>query len=81
MKSPQLGERWQYRDEFILEIDRIESGWNGAYFEGRVIQILPGTYRQLGPPAWIGSGKSSGYTEHMENWILLEGQHKPTQDR
>lgn len=77
-RIPQIGERWQYLDEFILEITSINNDWNCKHFEGAIVQILPGVYKKLWPTVWMVSGKSGGYVEYMENWTFLEGQHKPT---
>jgi hypothetical protein len=81
---PKIGERWKYKEFFILEIN--DEAWNygsekhpAMGFKGVVVQIInsgENSYHYW----WKKETASGDFYKNIEYWFKLEGQEKPIDD-
>jgi hypothetical protein len=65
MKTPLIGERWKYKERFILEVTSLRQ--NG--FSGIIKQLLPGNDGYFN----LHSTSGDSFTV-LDNWEYLPGQ-------
>jgi hypothetical protein len=75
-RYPVIGERWQYKKCFILEITIVQYVYSGYScdklgFKGNIVQNLNGSL------SWELNTSAGDLFENISNWSKLEGQDKP----